>query len=291
MSSPIMDNNPYFRQGAVTPNREANPTSAYPDLAVPDASVQVAEYDYANPFDQNQEGYYPTQTVQTMTYNDALQKTGILLGVTVVSGIVAWALVKNHLELLNPLAIGSSLVALVVSFIAARQKMVKPALAILFSVLEGVALGIVTGAFNEYLKSGIAFQAILGTVIVVGVAAALHFSGKVRTTSRGRRIVLTLLLAAIVYALVDMVLVMTGVLKQSVDLIPVGGVPIGIIFGLILIVAAGYALIGDLELIRNAELNGAPKEFAWTCGYGLILSIIWIYIEVLRILVILASDR
>lgn len=288
MSSPIMDNNPYFRPGAVTPNRDATSSAPYgihQDMNVPNAPVQVADYEYATPV--TPEGY-PTYAVQTMTYNDALQKTFILLGITVISAFAAWFLLPP--AILMPLAIGAPIAALVVSFIAARQRIVRPGLAIAYTVLEGAALGAITGALNMAYP-GIAFQAILGTVIVVAVAAGLHFSGKVRTSGRGMRIVMTLLFAAIIYALVDLVLVLTGVLGQSMDYFTVGGIPIGIIFGLILIVAAGYSLIGDLELIRNAELNGAPKEFAWTCAYGLVISIIWIYIEVLRILAILANNR
>ncbi|MBR6459139.1 MAG: Bax inhibitor-1/YccA family protein [Actinomycetaceae bacterium] len=288
MSSPVMENNPYFRPGAVTPNRDAAPNApygTYQDMNVPNAPVQVADYEYSMPAAHES---YPAYTVETMKYNDALQKTGILLGVTVISAFAAWFLLP--MQMLMPLAIGGSIAALVIGIVASRQRLVKPGLAIAYTVLEGATLGAITGALNVAYP-GIAFQAVLGTFIVVAVAAGLHFSGKVRTSGRGMRIVMTLLIAAIIYALVDMVLVLTGVLGQSMDYFKIGGIPIGIIFGLILIVAAGYSLIGDLELIRNAELNGAPKEFAWTCAFGLVISIIWIYIEVLRILAILASDR
>ncbi|MBR5949967.1 MAG: hypothetical protein IKZ87_00870, partial [Actinomycetaceae bacterium] len=87
MSSPIMDSNPYFRAGAVTPNRNVDPNAqygAYQNMNVPNAPVQVDEYtDYNTPFADA----YPVHNVATMTYNDALQKTGILLGVTIVSAI------------------------------------------------------------------------------------------------------------------------------------------------------------------------------------------------------------
>ena len=70
-----------------------------------------------------------------------------------------------------------------------------------------------------------------------------------------------------------------------------GGVPLGLILGVILIVVAAYFLIGDLEDVRYAVENGAPKKFAWTVGFSITVTVIWIYIEVLRVLAILANDN
>ena len=287
-SNPVMEKNPYFRPGATTPNYGTGYPMAggYGTTQVPEAPVQAAGDPFAMPSPQA----FPSQPFARvgMTYNDALEKTGILLGVTIVSAIAAWMLLP--IQIVMPLALGGSIAALVIGIVAARQRMVKPGLALAYAVLEGVTLGAITGALN-LAYPGIALQAVLATFVIVAVAVGLHFSGKVRTSARGNRIVLTLMVGAIVYGLLDLVLVLTGVVDHSMDYFRIGGIPIGIIMGIVLIIAAGYSLIGDLELIKYAEANGAPKEFAWTCAYGLILSIIWIYIEVLRILAILASDR
>lgn len=283
-TNPVMERNPYFRPGVTTPNQQYG----YAGQQVPTAPMSVESEQYAMP---DLQGYQQPMAAAPipMVYNDALEKTGILLGITVVSAIAAWMLLP--LQFMGPLAIGGSIAALVIGFLAARQRLVKPGMAIAYAVLEGATLGAITGALN-LMVPGIAFQAVLATVIIVAVAVGLHLSGAVRTSPRGRRIVLVLLIGAIVYGLADMALVLTGVMDHSMDYFaPVAGIPIGIIMGLVLIVAAGYSLIGDLELIRYAEANGAPKEFAWTCAFGLVLSIIWIYIEVLRILAILASNR
>ncbi len=287
-TNPVMEKNPYFRPGAATPNYGQPYSTAGTATAVPASPDRLASDPYAMPAPHAM----PTGPVAaygtTMRYNDALEKTGILLGITVLSAIAA--AVALPLQFLMPLAIGGSIAALVISIVAATKPLVKPGLAIAYAVLEGATLGAITGAFNM-VYPGIAFQAILATVVIVAVAVGLHMSGKVRTSARGRRIILTIMIGAIVYGLADMALVLTGVLGNSMDYFTLGGIPIGIIMGIVLIIAAGYSLIGDLELIQYAETNGAPREFAWTCAFGLIISIIWIYVEVLRILAILASDR
>jgi len=143
------------------------------------------------------------------------------------------------------------------------------------------------------LYPGIALQAIIGTLVVVAVAVGLHMSGAVRTTSKGNKIVLTILIAAFVYGIVNIILVSTNAVDGmfGLDSMKVGGIPLGIILGLLLIFIGGYMLIGDLELVHYAVANGAPKKFAWMTAFGIVSTVIFIYWQVLRILAVLAGDR
>ena len=308
-SNPVMDNNPYFRAGMSTPNQHmvsgqpmmpnqqampnqymspGEPMMSHQQMpqnyGMPTAHTNIGVNDYSL---DAMSGAMPAPQVPTgrMTYQDALGKIAVMLGVIAV--VAVGTAVALPVAILPMLAMVASIATLVVSFIAGRKTFVSPGGALAYAVLEGVALGALTG-YLEMRVPGIAFQAVLGTLIVAGIATALHTSGKVRTSPRGRRFVSVLLLSAIAYGLVNMVLVLAFG-QRHMDFISVGGMPLGIILGLILIVAAGYSLIADLELIRNAEANGAPKEFAWTCAFGFVVTLVWIYVEVLRILSIFAS--
>ena len=170
----------------------------------------------------------------------------------------------------------------------AWRPMVGPGISIAYSLFQGVALGAITNAFDT-LYPGVAFQAILGTAIVVGVAVFLHMSGKVRTTAKGRRVVLTIMIAYIIFGFVNLILMLTGV-TNSLRNITVGGFHLGIILGLVMIAVAGYVLISDLETAKLAVERHAPKEFAWTAAFGIVMTVLWIYLEVLRIVAYLAAS-
>ncbi|MFT3944680.1 MAG: Bax inhibitor-1/YccA family protein [Ancrocorticia sp.] len=289
-NNPVMNRNPYFSGNATTPTMP-----------------QQAPYgqQYGAPNSQQfapppPQGYYPDQQAQQyapaqgafepqarsggMTYDDAMVKTLILLAVAVLSGAGTMAFLP--LEMVMPVAIGASLAAFVLGMVAAFQRMVKPIFAIGYALLEGIALGALTGALN-FFYPGVAIQAVLGTAVVVGVAVALHMSGTVRTTPRGRKIVMVVLISYMIFGILNMVLVWTGVMSGF----GMRSGSFGILLGLVIIAVAGYMLIGDLETVKLAVANGAPKEFAWTCAFGIVMTILWIYVEVLRIAAILASDR
>ena len=291
-NNPVMNRNPYFSGNATTPTMPQQAPNGYPNQYGAPNAQQYAP----------QQGYYPDQQSQYqqyapqqgafepqaraggMTYDDAMVKTLILLAVAVLSGAGTMAFMP--MEMVMPVAIGASLAAFVLGMIAAFQRMVKPVFAIGYALLEGVALGALTGALN-FFYPGVAIQAVLGTAVVVGVAVALHMSGTVRTTPRGRKIVMVVLISYILFGFLNMILTWTGVMSGF----GMRSGSLGIILGLVIIAVAGYMLIGDLETVKLAVANGAPKEFAWTCAFGIVMTILWIYVEVLRIAAILASNR
>ncbi len=300
-NNPVMNRNPYFSGNVMTPNtgyaqpQQAPQGYANQGYGYADPAAQQAQYQaggqYYPPQQAQYQGQYPQQGAfggQTatggMTYDDAMVKTLILLAIAILSGAATMVLLPFNMVM--PVAIGASLTAFVLGMIAAFQRMVKPIFAIGYSLLQGIALGALTGALNTFYP-GIGLQAVLGTAVVVGVAVALHLSGAVRTTPKGRKIVLVVLISYIVFGFVNLILMWTGVLSGF----GMREGPFGIILGLVIIAIAGYMLIGDLETIKLAVANNAPKEFAWTCGFGIVMTILWIYIEVLRIAAILASDR
>ncbi len=277
MSSPVMSRNPYFTSAGVA-------TKERPGAYQQDPAYGYAEYEgYPRYTQPSPEGAFTTPA-NSMTYDDAVVKTATLLAVTVVAGVLTGSLVP--LASMLPLAIITSFAALGLGLFLSFKRIVSPATAIVYSAIEGVSLGALTFALNAFYP-GVALQAVLGTIIVVAVAVGLHLSGSVRTTPKGRRLVYTVAMAAIIFSLVNALLVWTNILGGW----GLRGGGLGIVIGLVLIAVAGYMLIGDLEAINVAVANNAPRNFAWTCALGIVMTILWIYVEVLRLAAIFADNR
>ena len=304
MSNPVMSKNPYFKVGGARPNQFGGGQTQYAnDYGQTYASPQYQQQagaQYGQAFNSQQamfeaqaaaqaaggNAFAPASTgSEAMTYRDAMNKTGVLLGTTVIMGILTVMLLGSNPGAMLGVAMIATIPAFIVGMVIAFKRMVGSGLSLAYAALEGVALGGLTGAFNLFYP-GVAMQAIMGTAIVVGVTWLLHYSGKVRTTPKGMKYVLIIALAGIVFGIVNMFIVAFG--GQSIYF---ANPTIGIGVGAIMILVAAYMLINDFEQVQYAVANGAPKNFAWTCAIAIVMTILWIYVEVLRIAAILASDR
>lgn len=294
MSNPVMTRNPYFNQTQSRPNQydqRGNYRNGSPQQAYNEYEQNYAEqYSPENYAQQRPSAFDAPRDSGRMTYTDAMNKTALLLGTAVVSGVLTAFLLPQ--EMWMPAAWIGLISAFVVGMIIAFKRMVSPGLAMAYAILEGIALGAITAAF-ELIIPGIAIQTIIATAVIVGVTLGLHYSGAVRTTTRGRKFVLVVALGYIVFSLVNLVLMLTGVMDNAWGIrgVEIAGIPLGIILGAVMILVAAYMLIADFENVNDAIANGAPKEFAWTCGIAIVMTILWIYIEVLRIIAILQSNR
>ncbi len=292
MSNPIMSKNPYFQKGATTPNTSyLGGGNVATDSRVGSSYQQGAPYSgyqntqpgmgYDSPYAQS--NAYPVASESSMTYDDAMVKTAILLAVSIIAGSITMVFVpmQTALAVMLPASIG----AFIVGMIGAFKQSVGPGISITYSALQGVALGAITKFFDNFYP-GVAFQAILGTTIVVGVTVFLHMSGRVRTTPRGRKIAMSILFAYVIFGIINLIISAFG----GPNLRGFGGnLTLGLILGLGIILVAAYILIMDLETAQLAVENRAPKSFSWTVGFGIVMTVLWIYIEVLRVVVLIAN--
>lgn len=283
MSNPLIEKNPYFTAGAVRPNQQQ---TSYADEYV----QQYSPAEYQNQYQQQSpyaQGAFGGSAVEHMTYTDAMNKTAILLGSAILAGIAT--ILFFPLQALPAVAIGGSLVTFVLGIIIAVKRVVPGGLALAYSLIEGASLGALTKYIDTFLP-GVALQTILATTVIVGVTLMLHYSGVVRTTPRGRKFVLIVAIGGIIFSLVNLGLMAFANTNLRTD-ISVMGMPLGIILGIVMLLVAAYMLIADFEAVNHAVQNRAPKNFAWTCATAIVMTIFWIYIEVLRIAAIIASDR
>lgn len=209
-----------------------------------------------------------------MTYNDVVGKTGLMLVLVVVAGAVGW---------FSPgLMIVGAIAGLVLGLVNSFKREPSPVLIMLYALAEGLFLGGISAVF-EASYPGIVVQAVLGTFSVFAVMLALYTSGKFRPTPRMTKIVMTAMLGYLVFMLVNLVLTWTGIANLRT-----GG--LGLIVGAIAVLLAAYSLTMDFEMAAVGVKNGAPQKYSWSVAFGLTVTLVWLYVEILRILSILRSD-
>jgi uncharacterized YccA/Bax inhibitor family protein len=189
--------------------------------------------------------------------------------------------------------LGGFVLAMVVSFTS--RKKVRPGLIFGYAAFEGLFVGGIS-AYFELLFPGIVVQAAIATFAVVGVVLALFASGKVRASARANKIFLVAILGYLVFGLVNLVLMWTGVTQgmfglYSAKLSIMGiDIPLGLIIGVLVVLLASYSLVQDFDMIQRGVRNGAPRELGWLGGFGIMVTVVWLYIEILRIIAILRSN-
>jgi len=220
---------------------------------------------------------------EVMTVENTIAKTAASFGVLVVFAAVGWTI--------TPAAPWVFWVASLVGFVLALVNIFKkepsPALILAYAAAQGVFLGGISLMF-ESQWSGIVAQAVIGTLAVVGVTLALFASGKVRASKRATKIFMVALLGYVVFSFINLILMWTGVNNDPWGLlgVSIGGIPLGLIIGVLVILMGAYSLVLDFDMIQRGVRNRAHKKYGWTGAFGIMVTVIWLYLEILRFLAI-----
>lgn len=225
-------------------------------------------------------------TVDTdrMSYEDTIVKTLLAFGVLIVGAVAGWNL--------PPIVwIVGAIVGFVLALVNTFKKKPSPALVLAYAFFEGLFVGGISGFYNSAFD-GIVPQAVFGTLGVFAVTLLLFMSGKVRATPKATRFFLIAIVGYMAFSLVNLVLMWTGVTQSAFGLMGVTlfGIPLGVLIGIFVVVMAAYSLILDFDQIKTGVQRGAPRIYAWTAAFGLIVTLVWLYLEILRILAIVASS-
>jgi uncharacterized YccA/Bax inhibitor family protein len=209
-----------------------------------------------------------------MTYDDVIMKTMFCMGVLLAAGVVGWAI--------PGLALIGTGVAFVLALFAIFKKKVSPPLILAYSAFEGLALGGLS-AIYETQYEGIVIQAVLGTVSVFAATLALFKFGNVRATPKMMRILLVAMLGYLLYSVVNLVLVFTGVINTPFGIsgmnIPGTSIPVGVVVGVLVVIMAAFNFIVDFTIIEGGVNSGAPASEAWRNAFGLMLTIVWLCLK------------
>jgi uncharacterized YccA/Bax inhibitor family protein len=212
-----------------------------------------------------------------MTIDDVVTRTGILFAVLVTVGAVAWTLDLGGEALMLGFFGG-----LILGMVNAFSKTVKPVLAIAYAAFQGLALGTISHMYNE-MYDGIVSQAILVTISAFAGMLFAYKSGRIRVTPKFTKVLTTALIGYLVLGLVSFVAFMftgSSIYNSGFGLLIASG-------GMVL---AAFFLILDFDSIQKGIAAGAPESESWRAAFGLMVTIVWLYLEVLRVLSILRGD-
>jgi len=222
--------------------------------------------------------------VQPMTLDDVVVKTVLLLAITGVSAAAAWMLIPD--ELLNVAWIGAAMVGLVLGLVISFSRMANPALVVAYAVVEGAFVGLVSKTFEEILGyHGIVLQAVVATFGVFFLMAILYKVRAIRATPKFARTMIAVMAGLFGVMLINFVLALFGVHTGLRD-----NGAVGIIFSLVCIVVASLSFILSFHEIEQGVRMGLPQRYSWTAAFGILVSLIWLYLEILRLLSYLQGD-
>ena len=220
----------------------------------------------------------PIPAGERLTMNDVMVKTGINLGLVVVGAAVAW----NAPVLLLLGMVGGLVLGLVNSF----KKKVSPILVMTYALMEGLLLGGLS-AVVDMRYPGVAVQAVLATFVVAGTTLALFANGKLRATPKLNKIFMIGAIGYLAYGLIS--ILGAGIFGSSLNSFSIGGIPLGLVVGLFAVALATYSLLLDFTTTSEAVEAGLPERESWRLAFGLTASLVWLYVEILRVLMYLAS--
>lgn len=218
--------------------------------------------------------------VDAMTINGTINKIGLMLLLVIGAAAYTWKIVMGE----NPGSAGTlAMVGAIGGFIMAMITVFRPQssaiTAPIYAILEGLFLGAISAVINARYP-GIAFQAVLLTIGTLFTMLFLYRSGYIRATPKFRRGVMMATGAVFFAYLISWIMGMFG---MSVGFMHSNG-PLGIVINLAIIVIAALNLIMDFDFIEKGSQMGAPKYMEWYGAFGLMVTLIWLYIEFLRLL-------
>jgi uncharacterized YccA/Bax inhibitor family protein len=220
-------------------------------------------------------------TPQRMTMDDVIVKTGILLGIVVAVGAASWVL---------QVPIGIALLAALVGFGLAMvnifKKQVSPALVMAYAASQGVFLGVISASYEGQYR-GIVVQAVIGTAAVFGAVLLGYKSGRLRATPKFAKVVTFGLFGMVAVLLLNL---LVGAFSSGDPLGLVDGGPIAILFTLGLIVFGALTFVLDFDQADRMVAAGVAERESWRVGFGLVVGLVFLYLNILRLLSYLQSD-
>jgi uncharacterized YccA/Bax inhibitor family protein len=222
-----------------------------------------------------------TADTRRMTIDDVVMRTASLFGVLLVTAAVTFEVVKpeNFGLVLVAMLVGLGL-SLWISF----SKTIRPPVMFAYAAVEGVFIGGISHVF-ELSYPGIVVQAVLGTLGTFAAMLALYKFKVIRATPKFQRILLIAGAGYLVFALLNLGLALfTGNSAYDVT-------GLGLLISAFGVGLAALFLVLDFDFVDQGIRNGLPERYAWTAAFGLIVTLVWLYIEILRLLAILRGDN
>jgi uncharacterized YccA/Bax inhibitor family protein len=233
------------------------------------------------------------RATRPLTIDDVVTKTGMTLGVLTVAAIVSYSLVVSNLALAMPLtligAFGGLGLVLIATF---GRKQDNPAIVLSYAVLEGLFLGAVSFLFTHFTVShvnagALIGEAVLGTFGVFFGMLVVYKTGAIRVTPKFTRMLVAAMFGVLALMIGNIVI---GFFNHGEGMGLRNGGPLAIIFSLVCIGIAAFSFLIDFDAADQMIRAGAPERAAWGIALGLTVTLVWLYLEILRLLSYLQND-
>jgi uncharacterized YccA/Bax inhibitor family protein len=239
---------------------------------------------------QGPETQAPARPAGPMTIDTVVQKTGITLGLAILTAAVTWVLTGDPRNpgatgTLMMLWMGGAFAGLGLALVLSFKRTVSPGLVLAYAVVEGVFIGAMSKYF-ETLWPGIVVGAVVGTVAAVAGTLAAYKFFNIQVSPRFRKFVVAAMFGFVALVLLDFVLSFFG---AEIGFNNFGA--LGLVMSVIGLGLGVLMLILDFDFVERGIAAGLPEVESWRAAFGLTVTIIWIYIEILRILAILRGEE
>jgi uncharacterized YccA/Bax inhibitor family protein len=230
---------------------------------------------------------YPVYGDEAMTVKGTLNKFGILFLLTMATAGLAWKMASDGVNIRTYMWV-SLFATIGIGFVTTFKKNLSPYLAPIYALFEGFFVGSIS-AFYNYAFAKIAPNIIMQAVgLTFGVVIAMYLLYKfniIKATPLFKKIIITATAGIAIFYLINLGLHFAGINLPFLH----EGSSIGIIFSLVVVGLASMNLIVDFDMIENGSKMGAPKYMEWYGGFALLVTIVWLYLEILRLLSKLAK--
>ncbi|WP_067975878.1 Bax inhibitor-1/YccA family protein [Mycolicibacter icosiumassiliensis] len=239
--------------------------------------------------------YQQREVTRPLTIDDVVTKTGITLGVLSLSAIVSFFLVASNQALAGPLTFVGAFGGLALVLVATLgRKQDNKALVLSYAVLEGLFLGAISWVLTAFTvgtgnAGSLIGQAVMGTLGVFGGMLVVYKTGAIRVTPKFTRMLVAGMFGVLALMIGNLVLSMFGVGGGEGLGLRSGGT-LSIIFSLVCIGIAAFSFLIDFDAADQLIRAGAPEKAAWGIALGLTVTLVWLYLEILRLLSYFQSE-
>ena len=224
--------------------------------------------------------WWDDQDSNMMTMEGTAEKTGILLILIATTAIATAMFMPASAPLVFLGAITGFILALVIIFTGSTN----PVLISTYAILQGLVLGGITWIYEIYFP-GIGILAVVLTLGILGAMLVIYRAGLISWSKNLQIAVYSSLSAIVLIYLVDIIGLFLGFRVPVIH----EASPLGILFSLFVVGIASLCLVADFDFIERGVERGAPKQLEWRAAFGLMVTLIWLYLEILELLAKLAA--
>lgn len=306
MSNPAFNSNPAFTNNPNNAQTWNQPQGQFGQQGQYGQQAQFGQpVPYQQGYDQQQYGSPSAEQLNDMydrpaaspaetgrmSIDGTIMKTATTLAVVALGFVATMATFFMGLQApFYALTYGGAIAGFVLALVNIFKREPNRGLILGYALAQGFFLGGISTMFEFLLNMpGIIMQALLATACVFGATLALYAFRIVRTSPRMNKIFMIAMVGYLLFSLVNLVLMWTGATDHAFGLrtMEVFGMPLGLILGVLAVILGAYSLVMDFEMTENGVKRGAPAKYEWSAAFGITVTIIWLYIEILRIIAIL----